>query len=61
MSSEFLEVILHMLHWKQAIYQTVFVPLASPMNASLLYALSYVGLHLGLAYWLYSRKLFLRA
>ena len=37
------------------------LPLASPMNASLLYALTYVALHLALAYWLYARKLFLRA
>lgn len=61
LASEFIEIILHMMHWKQAIYQSVFVPLASPMNASLLYAVTYVLLHLALAYWLYSRKLFLRA
>jgi predicted acyltransferase len=61
MASEFIEITLHLLHWKTAIYQAVFVPLASPMNASLLYALTYVALHLALAYWLYARKLFLRA
>lgn len=61
LASEFIEIILHELHWKQAIYQTVFVPLASPVNASLLYAIAYVLLHVGIAYAMYQRKWFPRA
>jgi predicted acyltransferase len=61
LSSEFIEIILDHWHWKEPLYQAVFAPLASPMNASLLYAVTYVLLHLGIAYALYSRKLFFRA
>lgn len=61
LASEFIEVFLHLFHWKQPIYQAVFAPLASPVNASLLYAISYTLLHLGLAFWLYRRNLFLKA
>jgi predicted acyltransferase len=61
MTSEFIEIFLHLFHWKKPIYEAVFAPMAAPMNASLLYALSYVLLHLGIAYWLYRRNLFLRA
>ncbi|HEU0121050.1 MAG TPA: DUF5009 domain-containing protein [Bryobacteraceae bacterium] len=59
--SEFIEIFLHMLHWKEPIYRTVFAPLASPVNASLLYALAYVLLHLGIAYIMDKRGIYLRA
>ncbi|MBI2686449.1 MAG: DUF5009 domain-containing protein [Acidobacteria bacterium] len=61
LSSEFLDTIMNFMHWKQPIYETIFVPLASPINASLLFSIAYVLLHMGLAYFLYSRKLFFRA
>ncbi|HZQ55610.1 MAG TPA: DUF5009 domain-containing protein [Bryobacteraceae bacterium] len=42
------------------IYQTIFAPIASPMNASLLYAICYVLVMYLLAYGLYKRGWFLR-
>jgi predicted acyltransferase len=41
--------------WQDFIYERIFVPLASPANASLLYALSYV-LVCWVAMWLLYRK-----
>jgi predicted acyltransferase len=58
--SEFVEIGLDALGWKRPIYDAVFAPLASPMNASLLYALAYVTLHFGVAYGMYRRGWFLR-
>ena len=65
----FAEVISHLidhvhvstgLSWQEFIYQRVFVPMASPVNASLLYALAYV-LMCWLAMWmLYRRDIFLK-
>ncbi len=43
------------------LYETFFAPLASPMNASLLYAVSYMLLMLGIAYLLHRREWYLRA
>jgi predicted acyltransferase len=42
------------------LYQTVFAPLASPHNASLLYALTYVSVMFALAWWMYRRRWFVR-
>lgn len=42
------------------LYQTFFAPLASPVNASLLYAVSYVLLMFAIAWWLHRRQWFLR-
>jgi predicted acyltransferase len=42
------------------LYSALFAPLASQMNASLLYAISFVGLLFLAAWFLYSRKWFLR-
>ncbi len=42
------------------IFQTLFAPFASPVNASLLFALAFVGLMYLLAYALYRRRWFLR-
>lgn len=61
LASEFIEIILNHMQWKRPIYEAVFLPLASPMNASLLYAMTYTLLHLALAYFLYKRNLFFRA
>ena len=65
----FAEVISHLLDhmhagvglsWQEFIYQRAFVPLASPVNASLLYALAYV-LMCWLAMWvLYRKGIFLK-
>jgi len=41
--------------WQESLYQTLFAPLASPYNASLLYAISYV-LMCWVAMWLLYRK-----
>lgn len=60
LSSEFIEIILSYRHWKQPIYEALFLPLASPINASLLYAVAYTLLHLAIAYVLYRRNIFLR-
>ncbi len=58
--SEYVEVTLSWQGWKQSLYQTLFTPWFSPINASLAYALTYVALHTLIAYWLYQRKLFVR-
>jgi predicted acyltransferase len=59
-ASEFLDVALSAADWRQAIYRTVFVPLASPYNASLLYALAYTLTMFGIAWILYRRRWFIR-
>jgi predicted acyltransferase len=41
-------------------YLTWFVPLASPKNASLLYAIANLVLLFGLLWWMYRRRIFLR-
>jgi len=46
--------------WHGFIYDRFFVPLASPKNASLLFALAYVLLWLGLMWILYRRRIFIR-
>jgi predicted acyltransferase len=48
------------MHWKQPIYEALFLRLSSPINASLLYAVVYTLLHLAIAYILYRRNIFLR-
>lgn len=65
LTSEFGDLLLHMIHWgkltvAEAIYQSVFVPLASPANASLLYSLTFLGCNFAVAYVLYRRGWFLR-
>jgi len=42
------------------IYQTLYAPFASPRNASLAYAISYVLLMYGIAYGLHKRRWFLK-
>ena len=60
MLSEMLDVILSVLHLRQPIYQHVFAPLASPINASLLYAIAYVLVNYLAAYVLYRNKWFIK-
>lgn len=45
---------------KGYIYGNFFAPLASPKNASLLFALAYVGFWLAIAWILYRRKIFIK-
>ncbi len=42
------------------IYQNVFAPWATPVNASLMYALCYVGVWYGAMYVLYKRRIFIK-
>ncbi len=42
------------------IYRTVFVPLASPANASLLYSLAFMGVMFLIAYFMHRQRWFLR-
>ncbi len=60
LASELLEMTLQALGWKVPLYQAVFAPLASPVNASLLYALAYTLLHVALAWALWRRRIFIR-
>lgn len=60
MASELGDTLLGETGWHHAIYKAVFVPLASPANASLLYAISYVLLMYAIAYFLYRKKWFWR-
>lgn len=58
--SEFLIIPLDEFGWRPAIYKSVFLPLASPEMASLLFALAYTGLCFGFAWVLHKRRLYLR-
>jgi predicted acyltransferase len=60
MVSELGEILLNVLHIRWRIYRTVFVPLASPVNASLLYALTYTLVMCGIAWALYRRRWFIK-
>ncbi len=65
MASELLDVTLESIHagpvtLRVWLYQTLFAPLAAPINASLLYAIAYTLLMFLIAYGLYRRGWFLR-
>jgi len=60
MASELGDTLLGATGWHGAIYKTVFAPLASPANASLLYALAYVLSMYAIAYGMYRLKWFWR-
>jgi predicted acyltransferase len=45
---------------KSLIYESVFAPLGSPMNASVAFALSYVVLFFGVAWIMWKRQWFLK-
>jgi predicted acyltransferase len=69
LASELLEEALSLIHIggpgspsvHEWIYQTLFAPLASPLNASLAYAICYVLLMYAIAYGMYKKRWFLRA
>jgi len=48
------------MHIKRFVFETFFLPLASPINASLLFAIAYTLLWLGFAAILYRKKIFIR-
>ena len=58
--SEAGEILLSHLGWKAWIYENVFLPLASPINASLLYALAYTLANFLVAWVLWRKRLFFR-
>jgi predicted acyltransferase len=58
--SEYIEITLAWQGWKQQIHHALFVPWFSSVNASLAYALTYVLLHVLIAFILYRRKVFVR-
>ncbi len=60
MASELVEEILHTLHWRGWIYQTLFAPLASPYNASLIYAVAYMLAMYLIAYVMYRKRWFVK-
>ncbi len=60
MVSELLETQLRVMRLREALYVRVFAPLASPLNASLLYALAYTLLMFVVAWTLYRRQWFLK-
>jgi len=60
MASELLDEVLSAFHLRGWIFTHVFAPLASPINASLLYAIAYVLLMYGIAYGMYRRGWFWR-
>jgi predicted acyltransferase len=67
MSAELIDITLSAIHLdsgislRRAIYQNVFEGLASPNNASLMYALTYVLLMFCIAWFLYRKRWFLKA
>lgn len=61
MASEALAELLDYTGLHKPIYTAVFVPLASPANASLLWALTFTGLMFGVAWLLWRKKIILRA
>jgi predicted acyltransferase len=69
MASELVEEALSLIHVggpgspsvHEWIYQTIFAPLASPLNASLAYAICYVLLMYAIAYGMYRKRWFLKA
>jgi predicted acyltransferase len=60
MASEFLAEALDAAHLQHRIYNSVFVPIASPANASLLYSLAFTAVMSLLAYVLYRRHWIIR-
>jgi predicted acyltransferase len=48
------------MHLQKWIYETIFVPLASPINASLFYALAYIGFWLFLMWLLYRKRIYIK-
>ena len=60
LASEFFSELLDGAGWHDRLYDSFFAPLASPRNASLLWALSFTALMYLLAWLLYRRRWFIR-
>ena len=60
MISELLLGAMDALGWKALLYKAVFAPLASPVNASLLFAVAYTLLMFVIARAMYKRGVFLK-
>jgi predicted acyltransferase len=60
MVAELLSETLSALHWHKPIYQAVFAPYASPINASLAWAVTYTLLMFAVAWYMNRRGWFLR-
>jgi predicted acyltransferase len=60
LASEFVEEALSLTSIHAWIYQIIFAPLASPLNASLAYSVCYVLLMYAIAYGLYKKRWFLK-
>ena len=60
MISELLDTALSAVHWRDPLFHAVFTPLASPINASLLYAIAYTSVLWLIAYVMYRRGWFWR-
>jgi predicted acyltransferase len=69
LASELLETLLNAVHFSSGghtitvrdwLFDTLFAPLASPIDASLLYAIAYTLLMYGIAYVMYRRRWFVR-
>jgi predicted acyltransferase len=60
MVSELLAETLSSLHWQKPLYQALFASWASPINASLLWAISYTLLMFLVAWFMNRRGWFLR-
>lgn len=69
LASELLETLLNAVHFSSGghtvtvrdwLFDTLFAPLASPINASLLYAIAYTLLMYGIAYVMYRGRWFVR-
>jgi predicted acyltransferase len=64
--AEILSALLDHMHtgsgqsWQESVYEKVFVPLSSPANASLLYALAYVAVCWTAMFVLYRKAIFLK-
>jgi predicted acyltransferase len=48
------------MHLQKWIYTTIFAPFASPVNASLMYALAYIGFWLFLMWLLYRKRIYIK-
>jgi predicted acyltransferase len=59
-ASELLDMTLELTGTSDAIYESVFVPIATPVNASLLYAAAFTGVMCLIASGLYNRRWFIR-
>jgi predicted acyltransferase len=60
LASEFLDEFLSWTHWHDWIFRNLFAWIGTPYDASLAYAVAYVGLMYLLAWVLYRRKIFLK-